>query len=265
MNGQFLFRSLDGGATWERRPLPPDLRAQLETSFVSADEGWLVNSGVPATQYGGQGIGLWHTVDAGDTWQMLSPTGIAFQQCKDALSFIDPRRGFLGGDPNGPPTIYRTSDGGATWAASAPLPDPPGAAGVATGCCGLTLRAQRVRELGAALLVPVGAPGGAVLVYRSDDGGATWAYAGQPPTPGGALGLVTATRWIALGAPDQAMETMDAALTWHGYASDYRQAAPVPPTLVFADAAVGYATVRGAIQRTEDGGRHWGAIRSPGT
>jgi hypothetical protein len=35
--------------------------------------------------------------------------------------------------------------------------------------------------------------------------------------------------------------------------------------VVFADDRVGYATVRGLIQRSQDGGAHWSAIRSPGT
>ena len=34
---------------------------------------------------------------------------------------------------------------------------------------------------------------------------------------------------------------------------------------VFGDASVGYATVRGAIQRTTDGGAHWITIKTPGT
>jgi photosystem II stability/assembly factor-like uncharacterized protein len=34
---------------------------------------------------------------------------------------------------------------------------------------------------------------------------------------------------------------------------------------VFGDANVGYATVRGSIQRTTDGGAHWTAIKTPGT
>jgi hypothetical protein len=34
---------------------------------------------------------------------------------------------------------------------------------------------------------------------------------------------------------------------------------------VFADDQVGYATVRGQIQLTLDGGLHWTEIKTPGT
>ncbi len=37
------------------------------------------------------------------------------------------------------------------------------------------------------------------------------------------------------------------------------------PFVVFGDAEVGYATVRGSIQRTVDGGAHWERIDTPGT
>ena len=33
----------------------------------------------------------------------------------------------------------------------------------------------------------------------------------------------------------------------------------------FGDATTGYATVRGSLQRTTDGGAHWTAIKTPGT
>ncbi|HTJ59582.1 MAG TPA: hypothetical protein VL333_00155, partial [Candidatus Saccharimonadales bacterium] len=59
--------------------------------------------------------------------------------------------------------------------------------------------------------------------------------------------------------------TTDGGATWHSFTTDYQQAAPVPPVITFGDAQVGYATVRGAIQRTIDGGAHWSAIRTPGT
>ena len=37
------------------------------------------------------------------------------------------------------------------------------------------------------------------------------------------------------------------------------------PEVVFADSLVGYATVRGGISRTVDGGLHWTDVHTPGT
>ena len=76
---------------------------------------------------------------------------------------------------------------------------------------------------------------------------------------------MTATRWLVVGTPGGSQETTDSGASWHSYASDYRQAAPVAPAITFADERVGYATVRGAIQRTDDGGVHWRDLRTPGT
>jgi len=61
------------------------------------------------------------------------------------------------------------------------------------------------------------------------------------------------------------METTDGGATWHAYTTDYSQAAPIAPDIVFGDAQVGYAIVRGSIQRTVDGGAHWTTIKTPGT
>jgi len=65
--------------------------------------------------------------------------------------------------------------------------------------------------------------------------------------------------------PRAAKETTDGGATWHAFTSDYQQAAPVSPAITFGDAQAGYATVRGSIQRTIDGGAHWTSLRTPGT
>ncbi|HXC77602.1 MAG TPA: hypothetical protein VNU19_11170, partial [Candidatus Acidoferrum sp.] len=103
-------------------------------------------------------------------------------------------------------------------------------------------------------------------VYRSTDGGATWAFGTAPP-PYGQIAFVTASRWIQLLPPGSARETTNAGASWHQYPSDYSQAAPIAPQVVFADSKVGYATARGSIARTLDGGLHWNwtAVKSPGT
>jgi photosystem II stability/assembly factor-like uncharacterized protein len=80
-----------------------------------------------------------------------------------------------------------------------------------------------------------------------------------------AVAIVTESRWLQVIVPGQSVETTDAGKTWHAYASDYAQAAPVSPQVVFGDASVGYATVRGSIQRTDDGGLRWSQIKTPGT
>jgi photosystem II stability/assembly factor-like uncharacterized protein len=102
-------------------------------------------------------------------------------------------------------------------------------------------------------------------VFRSTDGGVTWTYAATAPGFEGGVAFVTQSRWLQLIAPGQSKETTDSGASWHVASSDYSQAAPTAPEVVFGDAMVGYATVRGSIQRTTDGGAHWTAIKTPGT
>jgi photosystem II stability/assembly factor-like uncharacterized protein len=260
-----LFRSTDRGDTWTERPLPASA-ADPEVAFVSDTEGWAALHGAAAAQCGQQSLGLAHTADAGATWQALTPTGIAPAQCKEALSFPDAQHGFLSAwDPNSAPVIYRTTDGGRTWSASRPLPDPPG---FVTTAAGFALRAGAVKAFGQALLVEaVGqtTSGQRRYVFISGDGGATWMHVADAPDPDSTVVFATGSRWFQLSAGATPKETTDSGATWHAFTTDYQQAAPVAPAIVFGDAQVGYATVRGAIQRTVDGGAHWTALRTPGT
>lgn len=267
----YLFRSTDRGDTWEQRPLPPYHGGGFpEFSFADAQNGWFSSGGVPETQCNGAGEEIWQTADAGATWQQIAvvshdqpgPSGIGYAQCKQGLSFTDSTHGFLDAwDPNRRPTIYRTADGGRTWK-GATLPDPPG---FVTQAGGISLRAGLVRAFGPTLLVTATDGQGAnTYVFRSVDGGATWSTLAKVAGTAN-IGLVTASRWLKVLVPDQSMETTDSGQTWHSYRSDYSQAAPISPEIVFGDPLVGYATVRGSIERTVDGGLHWVGIKTPGT
>ena len=44
--------------------------------------------------------------------------------------------------------------------------------------------------------------------------------------------------------------------------SDYQTAAPIPPQIACGDANTGYATSRGTLARTTDGGVHWSYLRA---
>ena len=262
--GRLLFRSVDQGATWEQRPLPSGSLPNATMSFVDAQEGWLAGVGSPATQCQFQGVSILHTADGGGTWQALDGVGIDGGGCKGQVSFTDSAHGFLDvRSPNSRPVIYWTTDGGATWTASQPLPDPPG---VTTGPAGFELSvAGHVQSFGSTLLVPVRAPGAQLAVYESDDGGATWAYAASAPLGDASIGLASADHWLQLITPSVSQETTDAGATWAPSASDYSQAAPIPPEVVFASPDIGYATVRGRIAQTLDGGVHWTTLDTPGT
>lgn len=269
--GRYLFQSTDRGTTWQQRWWWPSYQGgggDPVISFVDDTHGWALFPGIPGTQCLQAGANLYRTTDGATFgWQPVTlvsdqnhdPTGIPFDQCKDYMAFIDSTHGFVAGhDPSHRPIISRTADGGVTWE-QAMLPDPPG---FVTGA-GNSLRVTTMSSFSGALLVAAKNDAGRTYAFRSFDGGATWAYAANAPS-GGTTAFVSATRWIQLITPGQSMETADAGASWHSYASDYSQAAPVAPEIVFGDVQVGYATVRGSIQRTLDGGLHWSPIQTPG-
>ena len=260
--GQRLFSSGDRGATWLARGLPPAV-TNAEVSFIDGQEGWLSGVGSPATQCQQQSFVLWHTTDSGMTWSALPANGIPAARCKSSLAFVDKVRGFVvASDPNHAPVVYRTADGGRTWAPSTPIPDPPG---FATQAGGPSLQAGAVQAFGSTLLLPLRAPGQALYVTRSTDGGATWGFVAAIPKVDGGFAMVSAARWLLVGPAAQSQETADSGASWRPFTTDYTQASPVTPVVLFGDPDVGYATTRGAIQRTTDGGAHWTRIVTPGT
>jgi photosystem II stability/assembly factor-like uncharacterized protein len=255
VNGDHLFRSMDRGDTWTERALPQPALPNGRIAFVNANDGWLLSVGSPATQCSGQAVTLWRTTDGAATWTSVGPSGIAAAQCKDSIAFSDTLHGYIGSwDPNTQPRVYRTDDGGKTWNGSM-LPNPP---------------AQRPDAVGDFVNVTlVSAQGGNApdryTAFRSTDRGATWTSVSTGPIASIPIVFVSATRWLQIAAPNLSLETTDAGSSWHAFTTDYSQAAPVAPQIVFGDANTGYATVRGSIQRTVDGGAHWTGLKTPGT
>jgi len=269
-----LYRSTDRGDTWEQRALPVTMErgSLLEVSFVDDRQGWIFHPGVPVTACASAPAEIWHTIDGGTTWERVAQvdqqnhgSGLGFNQCKEGLSFVDAKHGFLtAGDENHSPTIYGTADGGKNWAAST-LPDPPD---FKTSAGGFTLRAGLVKRFGKTLYVQAwGKQPGAIpdrqYMFRSSDGGATWSWLMKVPSR--YIVMVTESRWLQLIMPGQSMESTNSGQQWHPYASDFITDNPVGgPQIVFADSQVGYAQRRGALQRTIDGGLNWVRIAAPG-
>jgi photosystem II stability/assembly factor-like uncharacterized protein len=270
--GARLFRSTDRGDTWRESALPPI--APIVVTFIDDREGWaMVPTGgccvaPPAGSQCGAPVTLSHTADGGTTWQEIVPTGLAPPgPCKSTIRFADAQRGFIAAfDPAGSPVVYRSGDGGLSWTASSRLPDPPGY--TTRSDQGQILGVGRIGTFGTTVLLiasPTNPTTGTSYVYRSTDGGVTFAYASTAPNRSQDVAFVTATRWLQISSPGDSRETTDGGATWHAFTTDYQQAAPVGPAVVFGDAQTGYATARGAIQRTVDGGAHWSSIKTPGT
>lgn len=264
VNGDHLFVSLNRGDTWTETSLPPGVR-NGDIAFVSAGDGWFLEPRPAASQCASQEVTLWRTVNGAATWAKLDASGISSARCKGAPAFSDSGTGFIPvWDENSAPALYMTTDAGKSWRQSAALPDPPG---FVTRAGGVTLRPSAIANFGSALLVSaVGFQALATYyAFRSTDGGATWSYASTGPALAAPIVFVTPTRWVQIIAPTESRETTDGGRSWHAFASDYQQAAPIPPQIVFGDASTGYATVRGTLARTIDGGAHWTGLKTPGT
>lgn len=265
VNSDHLFLSLNRGETWTERTLPatPGTRSPY-FAFISAGEGWWILAPSPGAQCFFQRVAIWKTDDGAATWRQLDATGLDETSCKGSIQFSGPGVGFIPiSDSAGAPAIYRTTDGGRTWSVSRPLADPPGF----TPGPGASLQVGDIGDFGDVLFADAFASvNGAMkhFAYRSTDRGATWTYA-STALQSRSIIFVTPIRWLQIVTPQDSRETTDAGRTWHSYASDYQTAAPIAPQIAFGDANTGYATVRGTLARTTDGGAHWSYLRTPGT
>lgn len=99
-----LFRTGDGGITWEKTP-GETVRQFEGVSFVDQVRGWAVNNE-------GQ---IWKTVDSGRTWLQIASLNYGAGDMIGAveqISFVDE----VGGWVVEPFVVWRTENGGITWA-----------------------------------------------------------------------------------------------------------------------------------------------------
>ncbi len=146
-----VFRSEDGGDTWEKRGSGEAVALAIDPSDGSV-------------LYAGAAGGVWKTADAGRHW---SPAGDAFDSCFAVVAMtIDPRSPtsiYAGTNGDG---LFQTADGGANWRQSGyGLPG--------RSLTGLAVDAVVPRKVYAAALGRDPSSLDA-RVFRTDDGGARW-------------------------------------------------------------------------------------------
>ncbi len=249
-----VWRTDDGGLTWEKVQLPPavinragEVMGAVEFDFLDTTHGFAFITGGMATGYGGD---LYWTADGGRTWSVDRPTppgpgitgGIAFASANDGL--------VLGGAPGN--RAFVTHDGGATWTRFS-VPAPPGFdPSEALFHAAAFLDAQHG-------LLPVlyqADPGSVLRVYATADAGRTWTVASTLPANGDTqIAFLDRQRWITVGPTVQS--TADGGRTWRKLTSAGPGAVSY---LRFADPTTGWVQTGSTLMATSDGGRTWFAL-----
>jgi photosystem II stability/assembly factor-like uncharacterized protein len=196
-----------------------DTPALTSVHFANGLDGW----GVTETQ-------IVRTNDGGITWYNVTPPGVIQAGYSVAVTFLDNLHVWLQApDYNNFPakgTLYRTSDGGLTWASSE------------TPFSGADISFLDPQNGWALADLGVGAGSNAVAVFQTTDGGSTWAkrYTNDPNLPGAGDSL-------PLGG-------LKAGL------------APVSMQTAFVY-GVTYSSGTPYLYRTDDGGANWVLVSLP--
>jgi photosystem II stability/assembly factor-like uncharacterized protein len=263
-----LYRTSDGGATWETLSLPD---ATEDFALASPARGWAVDNGVTPRL-------LYATADGGLTWHVVgkAPAPL-YGKGFGGYDFRPTGEGWAGGQA-GTPTVYATFDGGASWRSIAlPPPPRPIPAPVGKG------HPSEPTYLTAVLLPP----GSGVVVHELEDfggegffvthdRGATWNPVSAPPTPAtfADITFIDSQHWWA-SRFGILFKSSDAGRTWHPVATvidipgdwtagsvhgiDARNAWLV----LTAQISPAVRSPARTLLMTTDGGVHWAPVNVP--
>ena len=185
-----LYRTGDGGNTWDQHPLTRAAGYVLSADFVDADHGWLL------AHASTEGEALLRTDDGGTTWTGLG-NPVAYSDWAYGIVFSDSRNGWLYSESTGP-YAYNSQDAGVSWQRIA-LPGPPGGWPNVAGAR-LSVTARPTEGAGVIVTVVIGPSAGLPVSgsssprfdtqpvtqfrLRSGDGGRSWRVFSTPAAQG---------------------------------------------------------------------------------
>lgn len=224
----FIAHTDDGGQSWQIQLYDASLRwgNGERLWFVDAQHGWAE-----------EGSYLWRTIDGGQHWTRLEPTGMPDR----LLRFIDSMTGFgVSTPPWSSRELMRTTDGGETWHGVGMVPDWANALWV---------------DDGGAVVWAVGDDG---KIARSPNRGVTWTPIASPTTNTlNHLVFVDSLNGWAAGAMGTVLRTTDGGWNW-----TLQNPGTTLPITSLAVADGTQAWVYGdRLRRTRDGGAHWSLLR----
>ena len=262
-----LFRTSDGGASWDESTLPPSMGGRF--SFIDPSNGFfMADLGAGA---GSNWVGIYSTTDGGANWtpeyvpEPGMPEGegaLPGSGQKSGMTFIDTNRGWVTGSipMDNYLYLYNSSDGGSTWIEQAgPIPTDFGTVFTSTyppvffeneGVMPVTLVGNVIN----------------LVIYTSRDGGATWTPAPAPVANAGRgelVDFVSPTDGFAWATGRFAV-TNDAAQSW----STVTPSVPFGDNLMamdFVSTTTGWVLTMNpdglsSLYTTSDGGTTWTSL-----
>jgi photosystem II stability/assembly factor-like uncharacterized protein len=195
VGNSYVLKTSDGGATWYNVTTPAVSRV-VSVFFQNANKGWVMAT----LQEDPNKAVLFRTTNGGSTWTSYS--NIPFTQ--GYIQFLDDNNGFvMAGLPTGmqkhPIELYQTTNGGATWTLKyatdpyAPSNTPP----FSGHKSGMVFRNATTGWIGGDSPLA-----GSVYIYRTDNGGVTWAQQPLSVPAGYETGYVVTTAPVFFGTYD---------------------------------------------------------------
>jgi photosystem II stability/assembly factor-like uncharacterized protein len=265
-----VFRTSNGGQSWQEATLPTGSLGVSQVQFINAQDGWALTS-FGGSGMGSQAVALYRSTDGGQTWRFVARAGypggtIPLQGMKSGMSWLSTSTGWITGAINAAQNyvyLYRTQDGGVTWQQqSLPLPagqalvttDPPIFFSATDGLLPVTFSTPQ--------------QGVSLMVYATQDGGATWSSSTLLPNIGTTWNedlLSMQQGWVAANG-GTLYETSDSGQHWTALTPSSNFQAITQ--LDFVSAQEGWAISMASpsaphLLQTMDGGQSWVQI-SPG-
>ena len=108
--GQGVMRSADGGDSWRRVGLDQGLHSDAMVRTLAS------HPKLPQVVYAGTDKGLYRSDDVGEHWALVDSALSDYTVWALAIDAEEPDRMYAGTGTPTPATIFRTIDGGKTWA-----------------------------------------------------------------------------------------------------------------------------------------------------
>jgi photosystem II stability/assembly factor-like uncharacterized protein len=273
LTDKVVLRTTDGGIHWQDVTPPHASINAANLAVLDASTAW-----VAMPQLGGSTIQVFHTGNAGQTWQETTVKVNGFTDGAQ-ITFINANDGWMlaglgAGAGSEAVAVYRTTDGGATWANVSSTNPPNNVTPMALPLAG--------DKNGLSFLTPSTGwatgtePSNIPWLYVTHDGGQTWQrqplqlppnqsnaeFSITPPTFFNASDGILPVNGFSVGSqPVQGSDiyvTHDGGTTWTSTSR-----LPINATSVkFLDVNHGWVTDGSVLYMTSDEGQHWTKIFS---